>query len=81
MPKIVVTDKARQFVGNEFTNFAHDWNFKHVTSSPYHQQANGKAESAVKIVKNTIIKSNMSNKYAKRQWQLSSPAIDYTTNT
>jgi hypothetical protein len=67
MPKIVVTDNARQIVGNEFVNFAHDWNFKHVTSSPYHQQANEKAKSAVKIVKNTIKKSNMSNKYVKRQ--------------
>jgi transposase InsO family protein len=52
MPKIVVTDNARQFVGNDFANFAHDWNLKHVLSSPYQQQANGKAESAVKIEKN-----------------------------
>jgi hypothetical protein len=58
VPKIVVTDNARQFVGNEFANFADDWSFKDVKSSSYHQQANGKAESAVKIVKNIIKKKS-----------------------
>jgi hypothetical protein len=61
MPKSVVTDNAWQFVENGVANFAHDWNFKHVTSSPYYQQANGRAELAVKIVNNMIKKSNMSN--------------------
>lgn len=33
------------------------WNFQHSTSAPYHQQANGKAEAAVKIAKRLIRKA------------------------
>ena len=35
----------------DFQLFAEDWDFKHITSSPYHSQSNGKVESAVKIAK------------------------------
>ena len=35
-----------------FRQFAQHWGFEHVTSSPRHPKANGKAESAVKIAKN-----------------------------
>ncbi|XP_055590893.1 uncharacterized protein LOC129742974 [Uranotaenia lowii] len=38
--------------------FAKDWDFEHVTSSPHHQQANGKAEAAVKIAKRLIRKAD-----------------------
>lgn len=34
--------------------FAKEYGFHHVMSSPNHQQGNGKAEAAVKIVKNLI---------------------------
>ncbi|XP_031339442.1 uncharacterized protein LOC116167957 [Photinus pyralis] len=40
--------------------FAEKYQFKHVTSAPYHQQGNGKAEAAVKIAKN-LIKSEQSD--------------------
>jgi hypothetical protein len=67
VPKIVVTDNDRQFVDNESANFAHDWT--DVTSSSYHQQANGKTESAVKIVKNMIRKSRISNMSNECVWK------------
>ncbi|XP_055909957.1 uncharacterized protein K02A2.6-like [Eupeodes corollae] len=51
IPKIVVSDCGPQFTSREFQQFAKDWNFKLSMSSPYHHQANGKAESAVKITK------------------------------
>ena len=35
----------------EFASFSREWNVIHKTSSPVRQQSNGKAESAVKIVK------------------------------
>jgi len=37
-------------------NFAKQWGFNHVTSSSYHSQSNGKAESAVKIAKGMLKK-------------------------
>ena len=56
IPKCIVSDNGRQLVSREFQNFVTNWGINHVTSSPGHQQANGKAESAVKIVKNFIKK-------------------------
>ena len=56
IPKCIVSDNGRQLVSREFENFVTNWGINHVTSSPGHQQANGKAESAVKIVKNFIKK-------------------------
>ncbi|KAF7238387.1 hypothetical protein EYD10_14900 [Varanus komodoensis] len=41
----------------QFRRFSTDWGFVHVASSLRHPQANGKAESAVKIVKNLFKKS------------------------
>ena len=35
-----------------------DWGITHVTSSPMHQRANGKAESAVKIMKSLLVKTH-----------------------
>ena len=57
IPNEVVTDNGPQFVSDEFARFAKEWNFRHITSSPYHSQSNGKAESAVKIVKNLLKKT------------------------
>ena len=55
IPDTLVSDNGSQFTSREFTEFSRRWEFKHLTSSPYHPKANGKAESSVKIVK-TIIK-------------------------
>ena len=41
--------------------FSREWEFAHITSSPYHSQANGKAESAVKIAKRLIKKAKRDN--------------------
>lgn len=50
-PDKVITDNGPQFTCEQFKKFASSWGFTHVTSSPYHPKSNGKAESAVKIVK------------------------------
>ena len=52
------TIQACKFISAEFQAFANNWEFKHSMSSPYHSQSNGKAESAVKIVKNFLKKSD-----------------------
>ncbi|KAL5020231.1 hypothetical protein ScPMuIL_003123 [Solemya velum] len=45
------------FASEEFRRFADEWEIEHNTSSPYHSQSNGKAESAVKIAKQIVKKS------------------------
>ena len=51
LPEKVISDNGAQFCSQEYSKFAKDWNFTYVTSLPYHNQSNGKAESAVKIAK------------------------------
>ena len=55
-PMVCLTDNGPQFIATEYERFAKDWNFKHITSSPYHSQGNGHAEAAVKAVKNILRK-------------------------
>ena len=55
-PMVCLTDNGPQFIATEYERFAKDWNFKHITSSPYHNQGNGRAEAAVKAVKNILRK-------------------------
>jgi hypothetical protein len=45
------------FVSREFELFLSNWKVNHATSSPGHQQSNGKAEAAVKIVKTLMKKT------------------------
>ena len=56
IPKLLVTDSGSQFTSAEFKQFAVSWGFQHYMSDPGHHQANGKAESAVKIAKNMMKK-------------------------
>jgi hypothetical protein len=57
IPKVIVSDGGPQFVSQEFKTFVSNWGIIHMTSSPMHQQANGKAESAVKIMKTLLVKT------------------------
>lgn len=57
VPDEVISDNAPNLVSDEFARFADKWEFRHITSSPYHSQSNGKAESAVKIAKKMMKKS------------------------
>ena len=52
----LLTDNGRQFVSREFELFAKEWNFAHITSSPYYAQSNGLAENAVKQAKQLLKK-------------------------
>jgi len=54
VPALLISDNGPNYASQEFKQFAHDWCFNHVTSSPHHHKSNGKAESAVKIVKKII---------------------------
>ena len=58
IPRMIVSDGGPQFTSQEFNSFVEDWGINHVTSSPMHQRANGKAESAVKIMKSLLVKTH-----------------------
>ncbi len=60
IPDTVISDNGPQLDSREFNSFAREWEFEHVTSSLYHSQSNGKAESAVKIAKRLIKKAEKS---------------------
>ena len=55
VPDVLVTDNGLQLSSQEFANFAKRWNVKHKTSSPHHPASNGRAGSAVKTLKKTLI--------------------------
>ena len=44
IPEEVVTDYGSQFDSNAFRKFSKEYQFRHVTSSPYYPRSNGKAE-------------------------------------
>ena len=57
IPEEVRSDNGPQFPSTSFQNFAKEWDFKHVTSSPHYPQANGKVENAVKTAKKILKKA------------------------
>ena len=60
IPDEIVTDcdkNCKNCDSAEFSQFCQRKKIKHTKSSPYHHQSNGKAESAVKIVKTLLSKA------------------------
>ena len=53
----IISDEGPQF-RSEFRNFAQEWGFQHIQSSPYHHQSNGEAERFVRTVKDTLTKAH-----------------------
>ncbi|XP_055862765.1 uncharacterized protein K02A2.6-like [Biomphalaria glabrata] len=64
VPKVCISDFGPQFSSAEFTAFMKAWGVHHLKSSPGHHQLNGKAETAVKILKNLMKKSKESKSHA-----------------
>jgi Integrase zinc binding domain len=60
IPATICTDNGTNFKSEEFAEFARSWEYIHVTSSPNHQQGNGKSEAAVKIAKTLLKKCHES---------------------
>lgn len=72
IPQRVVTDNGTNFTSQKMVKFAADWDFELVSSAPHHQQANGKAEAAVKIAKHLMKKADESGSdfwYALLHWR------------
>ena len=57
IPDEIVTDCGKNYDSFKFSQFCQRKKIKHTKSSPYHHQSNGKAESAVKIVKTLLRKA------------------------
>ena len=57
IPEMCISDNGSQFSSDEFRELSHQWNFKHITSSPKYPQSNGKVEAAVKSAKTILKKS------------------------
>ena len=57
IPATLISDNGPNYASQEFSQFAREWDFRHITTSPHHSRANGKAESAVKIMKHLIQRS------------------------
>lgn len=57
IPQELVSDNGPQFVSKSFKDFAHNWEFKHTTSSPRYPQSNGQIENAVGTVKKMLKKA------------------------
>ena len=60
IPRIVKSDNGPQFTSDIYKKLSEEWGFKHVTTSPYHPQANGLAES--KNYQRILKKAKMINK-------------------
>lgn len=56
IPEILVSDQGTQLNSKEFHDFATEWDFKNVYSSPTHAQSNGMAERAIQTVKGMLRK-------------------------
>lgn len=54
IPQIVYSDNGPSYSCKEFQDFAQEYDFCHVTSSPLYAQSNGKAEKGVHIVKQLL---------------------------
>lgn len=63
-PAVVVSDNGPQFISHEYADLCDRYGTKHVTSSPYWAQGNGKAEASVKILKMILYKCGK-----KRLWE------------
>ena len=54
IPEELISDNGPPFYCTAMHQFAHEYDFKHTTTSPYFAQANSEAEAAVRIAKGII---------------------------
>ena len=56
IPEVVIMDNGSQFEANVFRRFSREFQFEHITSSPYYPRSNREAERAVKTMKGLLRK-------------------------
>ncbi|XP_049270744.1 uncharacterized protein K02A2.6-like [Rhipicephalus sanguineus] len=57
IPQTVISDNGPQFISFPFADFARNYGFRHVTTSPRYPQANGEAERMVGTLKRLLKKA------------------------
>ena len=61
IPETVLSDNAPHYSSEQFAEFANQYEFSHITSSPKYPQSNGAAERAVRTIKDILKRSKMQN--------------------
>ena len=61
IPQELVSDNGPQLVSGEFKDFLKSWGITHKPSDPLYPKGNGKAEAAVKTIKNMLQKCHERN--------------------
>nr|XP_039248050.1 uncharacterized protein K02A2.6-like [Styela clava] len=54
IPEVIISDNGPQYASGEFSKFAEEYGFCHITTSPCYAQCNGEAERAVQTIKNLL---------------------------
>ena len=62
-PETLCSDNGPPFNSKDFANFAEDFGFEHISSSPRYPRSNGKSESAVKAAKRLMMKPKDAKTY------------------
>ncbi|CAB3252642.1 unnamed protein product [Arctia plantaginis] len=57
IPETVMSDNGPEFSSLAFSDFARNWKFRHVTSSPRYPQSNGQVERSIQTIKQIIRKT------------------------
>ena len=68
-PAIIFTDNGPQFSAPLFARFSTEWEFKHITSSPYYPESNGFIERHVHTIKNIFKKNVVDPRKALLSWR------------
>lgn len=56
VPCELISENGPQFGSRDSADFAKEWGFQHITSSPHYPMSNGLAESSVKVFKGLMKK-------------------------
>ena len=60
IPETVISDNVPKHSSAEFSKFAQEWGFSHVTNNPKYLQSNGEVKRTVQTMKNFLKKSRRS---------------------
>ena len=58
----VISDNGPCYSSHKFADFAKEWDFSHITSSPHFPQTNGLAEKSVQTIKGMFLKGKADHK-------------------
>ena len=58
IPNVLISDNGPQYTSEAFNDFAKDYKFQYITSSPHYLQGNGEAEQAVGTIQSLLKKGD-----------------------